>query len=149
MSKGRRALTPDMISQAKALCIQAMRAGNTQLNAAAYAGIAQQTFYRWREKDKEFRERLEKAAADAEALCVSKILTAANEGTWQAAAWWLERRRRDDWGRHDRLDVTNENALQVTRTVIVITDDMPKPALPFIENPDSESGPIEGGASEA
>jgi hypothetical protein len=37
---------------------------------------------------------------------VGQIAKAANDGTWQAAAWWLERRRPDDYSRRDRVDVT-------------------------------------------
>lgn len=143
----RRALTSDMIANAKALCVKAVAEGNTHLNAAACAGIAQQTFYRWRDKDREFRERLEKATAEAQALCVKLIRSAAKQGNWQASAWLLERRHPEEWGRHDRVDLTNQATLNVTRTVIVITDDMQKPALPISIDQPNESDSTEDGTS--
>jgi hypothetical protein len=30
-----------------------------------------------------------------------------NLDNWKAATWWLERRRSEDWGRHDRLDIVS------------------------------------------
>jgi hypothetical protein len=30
----------------------------------------------------------------------------ASQANWQASAWWLERRRKEDFGKQDRLDVT-------------------------------------------
>ena len=34
------------------------------------------------------------------------IAKAAGEGNWQAAAWWLERRFPERWGRRERVDAT-------------------------------------------
>jgi len=53
------------------------------------------TFYEWM-KDPTFSEQVEKAEADAEVRFVTKVASASEE-TWQAAAWWLERRRPDDF----------------------------------------------------
>jgi hypothetical protein len=36
---------------------------------------------------------------------VAHVAKAAQDGTWQAAAWWLERRRPNDYGLRDRVDV--------------------------------------------
>jgi hypothetical protein len=48
-----------------------------------------------------FLARLEKADAEAEAKAVKVIVDAAQDGTWRAAAWWLERRRPDRWARRE------------------------------------------------
>jgi hypothetical protein len=45
------------------------------------------------------------ARAAAEVRSVALIQSAANGGTWQAAAWYLERSYPDRWGR-TRLEVT-------------------------------------------
>ena len=42
---------------------------------------------------------------------VAHVAKAAQDGTWQAA-WWLERRRPDDYGRRDRVDVTVRQQVQ-------------------------------------
>lgn len=101
----------------------ALRAGNSRRNAAACAGIDPATFYRWLALDDPltgpiivgadehgpirltlsegatFRDAVEKAEALAESEAVSLVLSSAIGGSWQAAAWWLERRRREDWPR--------------------------------------------------
>lgn len=87
------------------IVLEALRAGNTRRAAAAYAKIDQNTFYRWLDKGT-FRDDVEKAEADAEVRALAIIIRAAQGGTWQAAAWWAERRRPDDYGRRDKLDVT-------------------------------------------
>ena len=49
---------------------------------------------------------VKKAEAEAEAAAVLQIRKAANEGTWQAAAWYLERKFKDRWSRRDSIDHT-------------------------------------------
>lgn len=101
-------LTPEIQER----IIQALSAGNYQDTAARFAGIDPSTFYRWMDdgaKDdadplfKEFREAVEKARAQAEVRSVALIQNAANGGTWQAAAWWLERSHPQKWGRQQRI----------------------------------------------
>lgn len=50
----------------------------------------------------EFATSVKKALADAEMNQLNLILLEARKGTWQAAAWYLERRFRDRWGRPDK-----------------------------------------------
>jgi hypothetical protein len=57
------------------------------------------------DKDATFRDAVEKAEADAEVRYSAQVAKAATDGTWQAAAWWLERRRHTDYGRKDRVDM--------------------------------------------
>lgn len=86
------------------LC-EALRAGNTRAAAAEYAGIGTSTLYRWLDRGeaqqrgayRDFWDAVKKAEADAEVRNVALIQRAANGGTWQAAAWWLERRRPSQW----------------------------------------------------
>lgn len=91
--------------------VTALKAGNTPRQASECAGISVATFYAWKVRGRkgeprfvEFLDRVEKANAEAEAESVKIIRNAAlNAGTWQAAAWWLERRRWKQWGRKDAL----------------------------------------------
>ena len=100
--------------------IQAIKAGNYMETAAAYAGISKSTLYDWlkrgeREKQRvaknpryrirksekiyvDFSDAVEKALAEAEVRDVLLISKAAEE-QWQAAAWRLERKFPDRWGR--------------------------------------------------
>lgn len=77
---------------------RAIAMGATYRLACKYAGISEDTFARWR-KSAEFAERLEKAEGAAALGWLAKIERAANEGTWQAAAWKLERLYPQEYGR--------------------------------------------------
>lgn len=95
------------------LC-DAIRAGNYLATAAAFAGVSESTLHNWlkrganeaKGRHHDLAAAVEKAMADAEARDVALISKAAADGTWQAAAWRLERRFPDRWGRRDRLDAT-------------------------------------------
>lgn len=50
-----------------------------------------------------FWQGVKRAEAFAENEAISVIKTAAREGTWQASAWWLERKHRARWARQDKV----------------------------------------------
>jgi transposase len=103
----------------------AIRAGNYIETASAYAGVSKDSLYRWlkrgaREKQRlekdskakvdkkealfvRFSDAIEKALADAEVRDVALIGKAA-EDQWQAAAWRLERKFPNRWGRRVALE---------------------------------------------
>jgi transposase len=93
-----------------------VRVGTPVTGAAQTAGIGRSTFYAWMERGesqaaadapyRQFRESIEKARAEGEALLVQRIQNAAAKGSWQAAAYLLERRYSDNWRKadHDRQD---------------------------------------------
>jgi hypothetical protein len=83
----------------------ALTAGNTRRASAAAAGITERTFERWMLRFDGFVAAIEKAETEAEVAHVATIRAAAHDGTWQASAWWLERRRSDDWGKRDRIEI--------------------------------------------
>lgn len=90
--------------------VEAIRAGAYLETAAALAGIDRVTLHRWlkagaRQKRGElweFCNAVEKALAEAEMDDLYIIKRAAQEN-WQAAAWRLERKFPERWGRKDRL----------------------------------------------
>ena len=53
----------------------------------------------------EFMESVEKARALAEDDALQLIQLAARDGSWQAAAWYLERTRQNSFGRTQRVEV--------------------------------------------
>jgi hypothetical protein len=83
---------------------QALAAGNTRRAAAAGGGISEDTLARWVRRYAGFAEAIKSAEAEAERAHVGNIVRAAAEGTWQASAWWLERRRPEDWRRRDHVE---------------------------------------------
>jgi len=90
--------TPDRESR----LFEALRAGNTRRASCAYAGISETTLATWLERFDDFRDHVEKAEADAEIRNVAIVQRAANE-SWQAAAWWLERRRSADFRQRQEM----------------------------------------------
>lgn len=86
---------------------QAIRLGATNGLACAYAGITEATFYSWQNEYPEFFESIKLAEGTGALGWLAKIEKAANDGNWQAAAWKLERRypqlygkqviQHDDW----------------------------------------------------
>jgi hypothetical protein len=105
-------------------------AGNYIETAAAYVGIAQQTLREWMRRGEREAQRLysdpdarpiksegkyleisqaiRQAQAESEVRDVVLIGRAAQE-QWQAAAWRLERRYPDRWGKKERHEVTGAN----------------------------------------
>ena len=102
-------LTPDRHTA----ILQAILAGNYAETAARYAGVTSATFYNWMNRGRdaksglymEFFDAVENAKAQAETRDVALIERAANE-TWQAAAWMLERKFPDRWGRRERTELS-------------------------------------------
>lgn len=110
--------------------IRAIRAGNYIETAAALAGINKSTLYAWLKRGAAEMDRLQNdpkakpkkselpfldfsnavdiALAEAENRDVEAI-NAAVMDDWRAAAWRLERKFPDRWGRKDRLQAEVEN----------------------------------------
>lgn len=99
-------LTPELQTR----MLQALRAGGYVQSACAVAGVALRTYEKWivrgdpagtRREDamyREFREKVQRARAEAETRNVAIIAQAATEN-WQAAAWLLERAYPERWAR--------------------------------------------------
>jgi hypothetical protein len=111
----RRAISPQQKADIKALIVKSLKTGCSRRDAYGYAGIDQNTFHHWMDADREFKESIEKAECEAAVHYTSIIISAADKKNWQAAAWWLERKRPDDFGRKDRTVIAGdkENPLQV------------------------------------
>lgn len=102
-------LTPEVVEK----IVAAIRAGSYVETAASYAGVSKSSLYEWlkkgaTEKDGPFREfsiAVEQAMAHADVRDISVIAAAAQKGVWQAAAWRLERKHPDQWGRRQVIQV--------------------------------------------
>lgn len=64
--------------------------------------------------DAVFADAVKRAEGQAEAT-YSAIVAEAAPKSWQAAAWWLERRKFEDYGRHERVDVTFDTRKEAER----------------------------------
>ena len=120
--------------------IRAIRAGNYIETAAALAGVHKSTLYAWLKRGSAEADRLDAdpkakpkktelpflnfsdavdiALAEAENMDVQAITAAAAED-WRAAAWRLERKFPDRWGRKDRLQAEVENKGHVGLNLVV------------------------------
>ena len=91
--------------EVEAAILAAIEVGMTRTAAAAAVGVDRRTLASWTRRFATFRAEVEKAEARAAQRMVNQIVTAART-TWQAAAWFLERRYPEDWGRRERVDVS-------------------------------------------
>ena len=73
-----------------------LQAGNNQHDSAVLAGISEETFYTWKKEKAEFSEAIKKAEQICKSRNIAYVQKAA-EKTWQAAAWWLERKYHDEF----------------------------------------------------
>jgi transposase len=87
-----------------------IQAGNYIETAAAAAGINKKTLYEWLKRGKQAQSGIYKEFSNAveKALAISEIrelktIKDHSAQYWQAAAWRLERRFPDRWGRKDKL----------------------------------------------
>lgn len=88
-------LTP----QTQKRILDAIKLGATYELAAKYGGISYETFNEWRKGKPAFSEALAQAEGDGALIWLAKIEKAASDGDWRAAAWKMERRYPDTYGR--------------------------------------------------
>lgn len=86
-----------------AIC-EALRRGNTRRCSCAMVSINPDTFYAWLKDRPAFSDAVEAAEAEAEQRFLECIKGAAIS-SWQAAAWWLERRHHLDWRKRETHDI--------------------------------------------
>ena len=116
-----------------------VRAGNSRQCAAISAGITAACLSMWMRKGREqksgryvdFFNEVQKAEEEAEAWHVANIAKAAKNGTWQASAWWLERVKRERYGRWgpkpekqkpQRLTDKEQEALKASTNALTVDD---------------------------
>ncbi len=121
-------LTPETVS---ALC-EALRAGAYLETASRAAGVAPSTLHGWLRRGKiaeereelqadevpflELVEAVKKAQAVAELEALRVIREAAERGSWQAAAWFLERSNPAGWSRAVRPTIPDEQNWEKVNT---------------------------------
>jgi transposase len=112
--------------------VRQLRLGNYIETAAAIAGIHKSTLYDWLkrgarsdEKDDRyarFSDAVKKAQAESEAFDLA-VITRAAQQHWQAAAWRLERRFPDRWGRRDHIQHSGEGGGPIPFQIIPFKDE--------------------------
>lgn len=110
--------TPETV---KKLC-DAIRLGASYADACGFAGVHFDTFNEWRKDFPEFSDAVKEAEGAGRVQLIAKIQKAANDGNWQAAAWMLERRDPQNYGRTMRTQVTGADGgpVQMAAQVVVV-----------------------------
>lgn len=110
--------TPETVEK----LVTAVKLGATYDLACGYAGIDEATFYRWMKDKREFCDTIKAAEGAGAVIWLGKIEKAASDGNWQAAAWKLERRHPEKYGRTvQNVDVTTKG--QALKAFIGFTPD--------------------------
>lgn len=101
--------------------IQALEAGNYRKTAAALAGITEETLCNWIKRGRtsktkgkyfQFFQSVKKAEETAQAYHLQQIRKASENGSWQASAWYLERKCPDEWGRRQRVELEHSGEIK-------------------------------------
>lgn len=110
-----------------------IRAGNNNKDSAVLSGISDATFYLWlsdeprnplsEEQRLELLDSIKKAEAERKAFLISQIMKASQK-TWQASAWYLERRYNDEFGLKQKLDADINANVKVTKDPDIIATAM-------------------------
>ena len=100
--------------------LDALRGGNTRRASCAAGNISADTFANWLKDYSVFSDAVEKAEGEAELRNLA-VIQDATKTTWQAAAWWLERKHKAEWS--SRVEQTGADGSPVK--VIVEYADKP------------------------
>lgn len=116
----------DLTPELQETIVGALRAGNYLETAAALVGIHHDTLREWVKKGRRgdpryeaFSAAVSQAIASAEARDLAVIGKAAGEH-WQAAAWRLERRFNDRWGRKNDVSLSGKNGAPPVKMELII-----------------------------
>ena len=110
-------LTKELIREAS----KYIGGGLTNRDTCAILGVSEGAFYKWLQEPRtglevELYDAIEKAKATRKAFMIQSITSAARGGTWQAAAWYLERQYPAEYARPDRYhDQGVTEAIQAVR----------------------------------
>lgn len=92
--------------------------GMSQRDACEMANVADSTFHEWLKRP-EFSEAIKKAILVDKKIHQGNIKRAA-QTQWQASAWWLERKFRDEFKPPTlKQEVTGENGAPLSYSIVV------------------------------
>ena len=120
-----------------AVVLAHVRRGSPRHVAANAAGLGRSTLMRWLARGKkerrghfrDFWDALKKAEAELVIELVERITAAAERGTWQAAAWTLERRHPEQFSTHVKELAALRKEVVELRLKILPEETQPKSKL--------------------
>lgn len=119
MSRYPKKSNPKLTDQTIGAIAEAIRLGAYVETAVALAGVSKDSFYRWLKEStdedsssqtRKLSDAVKKAMAEAEMRDLAVIDRAAQSGEWTAAAWRLERKHPERWGRQARVQLEQSGA---------------------------------------
>lgn len=88
--------------------------GLSNIDACRMAGMSESAFYEYQQRGKnpeeknpifeEFVESIKKALIKFKLYHLQKIRIAGDSGTWQASAWLMERKFKEEFGRFEKVE---------------------------------------------
>lgn len=87
--------------------------GASVTDSCTMAGVSLEWFYKRRAKNKEFAQRIEKSIIDAKINNLGIIQKAANT-SWQAAAWYLERKYKQEYSLKSETEISGPNGQPIS-----------------------------------
>ncbi|MBS1983804.1 MAG: hypothetical protein JST16_06505 [Bdellovibrionales bacterium] len=112
MARHPKGTSPKLTAKVIERIAASIRSGCYVETAVALEGLSKQSFYRWlkqaesddaTELTQKLSDAVKKAMAAAELRDLAVIDRAAQQGEWTAAAWRLERKHPERWGRQARI----------------------------------------------
>jgi hypothetical protein len=102
--------------------IEGLKLGMPRKYAAARGGISERCFFSWLDERPNFKQKVLAAEAHAVAHHLENLeIRAKKRGSWEADAWLLERRFASDYGKAERLQVTQDvNVNVVARRELIL-----------------------------
>lgn len=116
--------------------IEGILSGNSRTVSFTLSGCNPDTIFAWLKTARDEKasgvilhpeyavllEDIEYAEAMVESEKVKIVKAAADSGTWQAAAWWLERRKPKEWGRDREMPVGEERPALPQVNILILED---------------------------
>lgn len=112
-------LKPPFLRNVEKLAAQ----GLTQRQIAHILNVGESTLSIWKSSDGKLEEKFQRALSRGEAEGVrrrlARIEKAGKKGSWQADAWILERRQPEQFGRNDRMRLSDADGKPIGGTTVI------------------------------
>ncbi len=104
--KGKNKATPKTVE----VILSAISEGLTQREAATLAGISEDTLSLWKQ-DSDFSEQIRQKQIENKRRHIN-VINKASERDWKASAWMLERKYKEEYSIHNKLDIGVNESLE-------------------------------------
>lgn len=102
------------------IILSAIEEGLTQRESAVLAGISEDTLSLWKKKDSDFSEQIRQKQIECKLGHIRNIKKASDK-SWQASAWWLERKYKEEFSLKTKMDLeVNENLNLLSERIKII-----------------------------